>query len=239
MSMKFAAIVVTIMVYCMTLLALKQHRDIESLRYDRLSQRPLSGWNLAGYVGGLNGAMDQGRWQLARAAQNSGPADSPIETEVAPFDPILAQTIREFNQVLPTDEVEQLARLIEGTANMYGVDPYLVTALVSQESAFYQNAVSPVGALGLGQLMPETAKDLGVDPSDEEQNLDGCVRYLAQNLEMWAHTKDPVALALASYNAGPGAVQQYGGIPPYHETQNYVSVIKYRYDLLRSSRYQA
>lgn len=235
MSMKSLAIAVTIMVYCMSLLAFKQHRDIESLRYERLSRRPLSGWNLAGYVGGLNGAMDQGRWQLARAAQDS----SPTEPEVAPFDPVLAQTIREFNQVLPTDEVEQLARLIEGTAHMYGVDPYLVAALVSQESAFYQTAVSPVGALGLGQLMPETAKDLGVDPSDEEENLDGCVRYLAQNLELWAHTKDPVALALASYNAGPGAVQQYGGIPPYQETQNYVWVIKYRYDLLRSSRHQA
>ena len=236
MSMKYAAVAVTVMVYCMTLLALKQHGDIETLRYDRLSARPLSGWNLAGYVGGVNAAMDQGRWDLAYAAQA---AKQESEADVAPFDPLLASTIRDFNQVLPTDEVERLARLIEGTANMYGVDPYLVTALISQESAFYQNAVSPVGALGLGQLMPETAKDLGVDPHDGEENLDGCVRYLAQNLEAWAGAEDPVALALASYNAGPGAVERYRGVPPYAETQHYVAVIKYRYDQLRASRSQA
>ena len=231
MSMKYAAVVITIIVYCMTLLAFNQHREIDSRRYERLSRRPLSGWNLAGYVGGLNGAMDRGRWDLARAAK-----DASVEEKVESFDPILAQTIRDFNQVLPTEEVEKLARLIEGTANMYGVDPYLVAALISQESAFYQNAVSPVGALGLGQLMPETAKDLGVDPLDGEENLDGCVRYLAQNLERWAHTEDPVMLALASYNAGPGAVQQYGGVPPYRETQHYVAVVKYRYELLRAAR---
>lgn len=234
MSMKYAAVFITIIVYCMTLLAFNQHREIDSRRYERLSRRPILGWNLAAYVGGLNGAMDRGRWDLAQAAK-----DAPSEEKVESFDPVLAQTIRDFNQVLPTEEVEKLARLIEGTANMYGVDPYLVAALVSQESAFYQTAVSPVGALGLGQLMPETAKELGVDPRDGEENLDGCVRYLAQNLERWAHTKDPVTLALASYNAGPGAVQRYGGVPPYQETQNYVVVIKYRYDLLCSTRKEA
>lgn len=157
--------------------------------------------------------------------------------EVPPScDPLLAETIGDFNAHLSLEATERLARQIEGTANMYGVDPYLVTALVSQESAFSQNAVSPVGALGLGQLMPETAADLGVNPHDPEQNLDGCVRYLAQNLEQWSSTEDPVALALASYNAGPGAVQRYGGVPPYEETQHYVAVIKYRYDLLRSGR---
>ncbi len=231
MSMKFAAVAITVIVYCMTLMAFKQHRDLDSRRYDRLSRQPISNWSLAGYAGALNGAMDRGRWDLARVVHDTS------ETEtIDAFDPVLAQTIRDFNQVLPTDEVERLARLIEGTATMYGVDPYLVAALISQESGFYQGAVSPVGALGLGQLMPGTAKELGVDPFDEEENLDGCVRYLAQNLERWAHTEDPTALALASYNAGPGAVQSYGGIPPYRETQHYVAVVKYRYDLLRAMR---
>jgi soluble lytic murein transglycosylase-like protein len=80
--------------------------------------------------------------------------------------------------------------------------------------------------------MPYTAADLGVDPNDPAENLDGCVRYLAQNLDAWAHTDDPIALALASYNAGPGAVSSYGGIPPYEETQHYVAIITSRYQWL-------
>lgn len=236
MNMKSAAAALTLMVYCMTLLAFSQQREIETLRYQRLSHQAKPTWSLDGPVGGLNAVMDQGQWTLTQAMKEAQDVPQP---QVAPFDPVLAQTIRSYNRVLPTDSVERLARLIEGTAHMYGVDPYLVAALISQESAFHQNAVSPVGALGLGQLMPETAKELGVDPHDAEQNLDGCVRYLAQNLDLWAYSKDPVALALASYNAGPGAVSQYGGIPPYQETEHYVAVIKYRYDLLRSSRHEA
>ena len=109
-----------------------------------------------------------------------------------------------------------------------------MTALVSQESAFRPEAVSPVGAIGLGQLMPLTAQDLGVNPWDPAENLDGCVRYLAQNLERWRDTDIPVALALASYNAGPGAVSYYGGIPPYDETRHYVRTIRSRYKALRA-----
>lgn len=154
--------------------------------------------------------------------------------KVLPCDPVIASTIREFNRDISREGSEKLARLIEGTANMYGVDPYLVAALVSQESAFYANAVSPVGALGLGQLMPGTARDLGVNPRNPKENLDGCVRYLAQNLDTWSHTKDPVAFALASYNAGPGAVERFGGVPPYQETRHYVAVIKQRYGQLRA-----
>ncbi len=151
-----------------------------------------------------------------------------------PYDPVISATIREFNTDISREGSEKLARLIEGTANMYGVDPYLVAALVSQESAFYANAVSPVGALGLGQLMPGTASDLGVNPRIPKENLDGCVRYLAQNLDTWSHTKDPIAYALASYNAGPGAVARFGGVPPYQETRHYVAVIKQRYSQLRA-----
>ncbi|MCA9778873.1 MAG: lytic transglycosylase domain-containing protein [Candidatus Eremiobacteraeota bacterium] len=147
-------------------------------------------------------------------------------------DPIIVSTIEAFNEDIGRKEAVGLASLIEETANRYDVDPLLVTALISQESAFYEDAVSPVGAVGLGQLMPYTAEDLGVNPNVPAENLDGCVRYLAQNLDTWAHTDDPVALALASYNAGPGAVSNYGGIPPYEETQNYVAVITSRYQWL-------
>tara|TARA_R100000322_G_scaffold168172_1_gene137403 strand:+ start:1470 stop:2084 length:615 start_codon:yes stop_codon:yes gene_type:complete len=95
----------------------------------------------------------------------------------------------------------------------------LYRANIEVESAYRQDAVSSAGAIGLGQLMPATARDLGVDPRDPLQNLDGSARYLAMMLETFG---DP-RLALAAYNAGPDAVRQYGGIPPYRETRNHVA----------------
>ena len=95
----------------------------------------------------------------------------------------------------------------------------LYRANIEVESAYRQDAISSAGAIGLGQLMPATARDLGVDPRDPQQNLDGSARYLAMMLERFG---DP-HLALAAYNAGPDAVRQYGGIPPYRETQNHVA----------------
>jgi soluble lytic murein transglycosylase-like protein len=146
---------------------------------------------------------------------------------------VVVRAILEHNRDISRKEAAKLARLIKKTATRHGVDPLLVTALVSQESAFYSDAVSPVGAIGLGQLMPGTAADLGVDPHDPAENLEGSVRYLSQNLETWSTSANPVAYALASYNAGPGSVKYYGGIPPYQETQHYVEIITRRYKKLR------
>ena len=95
----------------------------------------------------------------------------------------------------------------------------LYRANIEVESAYRQDAVSSAGAIGLGQLMPATARDLDVDPRDPLQNLDGSARYLAMMLEAF----DDPRIALAAYNAGPDAVRQYGGIPPYRETQNHVA----------------
>ncbi len=106
-------------------------------------------------------------------------------------------------------------------AKRNGVPVPLFLALVDQESRYNPTAKSHKGAYGLAQLMPATARELGVDPSDPYQNLDGGARYFAQQL---AKFKSP-ELALAAYNAGPGAVQKYGGIPPYKETRNYVQTI--------------
>jgi soluble lytic murein transglycosylase-like protein len=113
--------------------------------------------------------------------------------------------------------------LIQQASQKYGVDADLVKAVIQNESAFNPSAVSSAGALGLMQLMPATADNLGVDnPLDPAQNIDGGVKLLRELLNQFGGN---VTNTLAAYNAGPGAVQQYGGVPPYQETQLYVQRI--------------
>jgi soluble lytic murein transglycosylase-like protein len=117
------------------------------------------------------------------------------------------------------------ASLFADAGKKYGVDPALLAAVAKAESGFNPNAVSPAGALGLMQLMPETAASLGVNPMNPMQAVDAAARIFRQNLQRFGS----VALAAAAYNAGPGAVVQYGGVPPYAETQNYVrEVLEYQ-----------
>jgi soluble lytic murein transglycosylase-like protein len=128
----------------------------------------------------------------------------------------------------------ELSTMITEAANRYGVDPALVHAVVRAESAFDHLAVSRAGAMGLMQLMPGTADLVGVrDAFHPQENVEGGVYYLRMMLDRFGHN---VALALAAYNAGPGAVESYGGIPPYSETQEYLErVFRFRQEYLHKS----
>ncbi|MEP2921138.1 lytic transglycosylase domain-containing protein [Sulfitobacter sp.] len=111
--------------------------------------------------------------------------------------------------------------MARAAAKRHNVPQDLFLRLVNQESRWNHKAVSHAGAIGLAQLMPGTAAGLRVDPHVPSQNLDGGARYLRAQYETFGDWR----LALAAYNAGPGAVKKYGGIPPYRETKNYVRII--------------
>lgn len=121
----------------------------------------------------------------------------------------------------------QILDMVTKISEKHGVDDKLVKALIRQESGFNPKATSKAGAMGLMQLMPATAKNLGVqDAYNPLQNVDGGVRYLKSMLDRY---NGNIILALAAYNAGPGAVDKYSGVPPYAETQNYVKSILANY----------
>jgi len=137
----------------------------------------------------------------------------------------LARTFRTY--ALPTEPPvapAEIRALIESIAPGFGLDTNFVTAVIATESAFHSNAVSPKRAMGLMQLMPETAARFGVEhPFDPAENIRGGASYLKWLLDRYAGNID---LALAAYNAGENAVEAYGGIPPYPETQQYVARVE-------------
>ena len=117
---------------------------------------------------------------------------------------------------------EDMDAIFEDAASCFGLSSRLLKAVAKAESNFNPKAVSKAGAMGVMQLMPATARSLGVsDPYDARQNIMGGAKYLKENLDRFGD----VRLALAAYNAGPNSVKKYGGVPPYSETQNYVKKI--------------
>lgn len=133
---------------------------------------------------------------------------------------------RKDNPVAAAKANPSIAGMARRIAREEGLDENQFLALVYQESRFNPCARSGAGAIGLAQLMPGTASDLGVNPHDIEENLRGGARYFKQQLRQF---NGNVALALAAYNAGPGSVQRFGGIPPFRETQGYVQAITQRW----------
>ena len=139
---------------------------------------------------------------------------------------VIRRVLPESTTTLPAASGSALAgvpyaNLFTQAASRHGVDASLLAAMASQESGFNASAVSPAGAQGLMQFMPSTAAGLGVNPLDPSSAIDGAALYMSSLTQQFGSTD----LALAAYNAGPGTVSKYGGIPPYSETQNYVRAV--------------
>lgn len=161
----------------------------------------------------------------ALSMQTSLPTPENAKTD-GDFQKILDKKIEavKTNEPAPKEEID---RLIEEYSAKNNLDKDFVKSVVRHESGFNVNATSKCGAMGLMQLMPATAKGLGVtDPYNPVQNVEGGVKYLKSMLNKY---NGNVILALAAYNAGPGAVDKYDGVPPYGETQNYVKSILANY----------
>lgn len=218
--------------YLLGLLLFKNQRELVDSQLERHVKKESLVAQFGGAQQSLNTLVEasERNLQLIQALHAPRPEKTPyLPTE------LIAKTARFFNPKLEKKEAEALAQTILKISKKYQLDPLLMTALISQESAFNENARSPVGAYGYGQLMPDTAFYLGVDRTVPEENLEGCAKYLHEHFHRWRHSSDPVPLVLASYNAGPGAVAYYNGVPPYRETRTYIQIITARYSTLKEA----
>ncbi|HEY3397661.1 MAG TPA: lytic transglycosylase domain-containing protein [Armatimonadota bacterium] len=185
-------------------------------------------------IEGLDHLINRVTWIEGRLAALQGPsyagAAAPAPPEAAaPADETFAAALRRAGSGAPAGRpaaARAYNDLVQTAAARHGVDPDLVHAVIQAESDYNPRCHSSAGAMGLMQLMPENARDAGLtDPYDPAQNIEGGVQELSGYLRRY---HGDVRLSLAAYNAGPGAVHRYGGIPPYRETQAYVPrVLRY------------
>ena len=192
----------------------------------------------------LEGGIIQGvsAQKIARIVKSKEPSEysyTDYQTRVSPNElgilEVYKKTVKYFNSKLNDRETERIASSILTYSRLHKIDPRLIVAVIAVESEFNVDARSVKGALGLGQLMPETARILKVNPLNIEENILGTASYLRFCLDQWKNYPYlSLSLALASYNAGPYAVAKHGGIPPYIETQNYVRKVMDLYNKLCS-----
>ncbi|HYB97439.1 MAG TPA: lytic transglycosylase domain-containing protein [Vicinamibacterales bacterium] len=163
------------------------------------------------------------RTAVLAAAMSGAPMAKPI-VAILPPERVVQPKVDVTTEYIAVRASEAYDDIIREAAALYDMDPDLIHAVMQAESAFHPFAVSRAGAEGLMQLMPDLADEMGVrDSFDPRQNIMGGVRYLKRLLDYHDGNLD---LALASYNAGPGNVERYGGVPPFRETKNYIKTIK-------------
>ena len=178
----------------------------------------------------LSGQITRNGTRLSSRSAPSRKAATPVPPAEAVE--VYARWINRMNRRLSTEKAQEIATDVIRFGMHYGVDPRFVMAVLLAESGFDPNSVSRSGAMGLGQLMPSTAKWMGVNnPFDSTENLYGSVKLLRRHLDTYYRQTHgdafrTLTLTLAAYNAGEGAVRRHGGVPPYRETQAYVQKVR-------------
>lgn len=210
----------------LSLVSLVTETEIGEKEIDPLKAQPKSVSQASSSFGGKPTSLPT-RWPQPVRNRSSLASRGVIDPGVFA---LYQQVVEQFNPRLSATQAELISRKIVESSYLQGVDARLIMAIFATESRFKINARSHSGAMGLGQLMPGTARSLGVSNAwDPQQNIQGAVKLIQQHWVTYAaKTQDfrkVFQLVCAAYNAGPGAVKKYGGVPPYRETRNYVKKV--------------